>query len=87
MKKSKLNQAQIQTKTTVPTSLVLSHNVISERAASLWVQRGRPEGQDQEIWLEAEKQLARSRFDFDKEGGNDELDALFPGEGRATTSL
>jgi hypothetical protein len=30
---------------------------ISRRAATLWTNYGRPEGRDQEIWLEAERQL------------------------------
>lgn len=35
-----------------------THAEISERAASIWQERGRPSGQDDEIWLEAEKQLS-----------------------------
>jgi hypothetical protein len=34
-----------------------AHAEISERAASIWQERGQPHGQDDEIWLEAEKQL------------------------------
>lgn len=30
---------------------------ISRRAAQLWENYGRPQGRDQEIWLEAERQL------------------------------
>jgi hypothetical protein len=33
---------------------------ISERAYALWQQRGRPEGQESELWLEAEQELKRS---------------------------
>ncbi|HEX2855246.1 MAG TPA: DUF2934 domain-containing protein [Opitutaceae bacterium] len=35
-----------------------THEQISERAQQLWRQRGNPEGQDNEIWLEAERQLS-----------------------------
>lgn len=35
-----------------------SHEQISQRAQELWRQRGSPEGQDNEIWLEAERQLS-----------------------------
>ena len=73
--------------TSIP-ALNLSHDAIASRAATLWERKGRPAGRDEEIWLEAEKLLAISRADFDKEGGNDELDALFPSQsGSATTSL
>lgn len=34
-----------------------SHEDISRRARELWERHGRPEGRDQEIWLEAERQL------------------------------
>lgn len=30
---------------------------ISQRASMLWENQGRPDGRDQEIWLEAERQL------------------------------
>jgi hypothetical protein len=33
------------------------HEAISSRARELWVDRGRPENQDEAIWLEAEAQL------------------------------
>jgi SMC interacting uncharacterized protein involved in chromosome segregation len=35
-----------------------SHDEIAQRAQQLWNERGRPHGQDDAIWLEAEKQLA-----------------------------
>lgn len=35
-----------------------SHEEISQRAQELWRDRGSPEGQDNEIWLEAERQLS-----------------------------
>ena len=46
-----------------PNSQVLSrardvtHEEISARAQALWEQQGRPHGRDEEIWLEAERQL------------------------------
>ena len=36
----------------------LSHEVIAERAYSLWQQAGRPAGRDEEFWLRAEAELA-----------------------------
>jgi hypothetical protein len=36
----------------------VSHETIACRAQELWISHGRPENQDQEIWLEAESQLA-----------------------------
>lgn len=35
----------------------ISHEAISQRARELWESYGRPEGRDNEIWLEAERQL------------------------------
>jgi len=37
-----------------------SNDDISERAYALWRERGRPEGQESEIWLEAERELKQS---------------------------
>lgn len=34
-----------------------SHDEISELARSLWQSRGQPAGQDNEIWLDAEREL------------------------------
>ncbi len=34
----------------------LSHDEIARRAYQLWEQRGRPQGRDLELWLEAEQQ-------------------------------
>jgi hypothetical protein len=36
----------------------LSHDQITERARKIWEDYGRPEGRDEEIWLEAERQLS-----------------------------
>jgi hypothetical protein len=39
----------------------VTHEEISARAQAIWEQQGRPYGRDEEIWLEAERQLgARS---------------------------
>jgi len=37
----------------------LAHDQIAERAKRLWQQRGCPQGQDEYIWHEAERQLKR----------------------------
>ncbi|MEN6424045.1 MAG: DUF2934 domain-containing protein [Phycisphaerales bacterium] len=37
----------------------LGHDQIAERAKRLWQQRGCPQGQDEFIWHEAERQLKR----------------------------
>jgi hypothetical protein len=85
MKKTRINPSKTPASIT---SLSPSHDAIAARAAAIWEQNGRPEGRDQEHWLRAERELARPRADFDKESGNEELDALFPSQsGSATTSL
>jgi len=38
---------------------VPTHDEISVRARALWESKGRPAGQDKEIWLEAEAQLKK----------------------------
>jgi hypothetical protein len=35
-----------------------THEQVSRRAQQLWENGGRPSGRDEEIWLEAERQLA-----------------------------
>ncbi len=35
-----------------------THEEITQRAAALWHERGKPSGQDEAIWLEAEQQMA-----------------------------
>lgn len=45
-----------------------SHDEITRRARSLWEERGRPEGQDDEIWLDAERSLRGSGSDRDADG-------------------
>jgi hypothetical protein len=48
-------QALLTSMTTDP-----SHDEISERARNLWQARGQPQGQDNEIWLDAERELRAS---------------------------
>lgn len=38
-----------------------THDEITERARSIWIERGRPGGQDLEHWLDAERQLRNER--------------------------
>jgi hypothetical protein len=37
-----------------------THEEISRRAQELWEKYGRPEGRDEDIWLEAERELQRN---------------------------
>ena len=75
-----------------------THEDISAAAQLLWIERGRPDYEDEAIWLEAERRLrhpARPAAGFrttsstgNTETAMDELDDLFPGRGgNATTSL
>jgi hypothetical protein len=47
----------------INTSLIArpSHPEIARLAAQLWEKRGRPDGRDEEIWLQAEQQLLSER--------------------------
>jgi hypothetical protein len=36
-----------------------THDQIAQRAREIWERRGCPQGQDREIWLEAEAQLTK----------------------------
>ena len=83
--------------------LVSSHEEIATRAEALWRKKGSPQGCDEEIWLEAERQLGadlrleRDRialadpgFDFNRNSNDlmEELNERFPGQtGKETTSL
>ena len=40
-------------------TLELTHDQIAERARRIWEQRGRPDGEDDRNWREAERQLKR----------------------------
>lgn len=46
-------------KPAAPARYVPSRQEISARAEALWLKRGCPQGVDDEIWLEAERQLLR----------------------------
>lgn len=48
---------------------------IAERAYSIWEERGRPEGQDLEHWLEAERRLRRQEAPGDETQSDDEREA------------
>jgi hypothetical protein len=70
--------------------LALSHGEIAARAEALWRQKGCPVACDDEIWLEAQRQLLvgdNSPRSFDSDSIMAELDGRFPSSGRATTSL
>lgn len=40
-------------------SVALTHAQIAERARELWERRGRPQGQDEKNWRDAEEELQR----------------------------
>ena len=42
-------------------SSILTHDEIAVRAHHIWEMRGRPNGYDDEIWLDAERQLLGER--------------------------
>jgi len=44
---------------TVSAKAAPTHDQIAQRAREIWERRGHPQGQDREIWLEAEAQLAK----------------------------
>jgi len=72
-----------------------SREEIAKRAEAIWREKGCPKGCDDEIWLEAERQLGRTaaadpRSDFKRDSGDmmEELNERFPGPGgKETTSL
>lgn len=45
------------------TTIHPTHEEIARRAKHLWQDRGCPQGQDDEIWLQAENQLTNQPFD------------------------
>lgn len=79
------------------------HDAITQRAREIWRARGRPAGQDVEIWLEAEQDLVsenkipasppaepRRRGDADDLDGEDaieQLDALAEPPARSATTV
>jgi hypothetical protein len=71
-----------------------THEAVSAAAQLLWIERGRPDNQDEAIWLEAERRLrtpAAGRTwsgSGNTESAMDELDDLYPGgSGDVRTSL
>lgn len=40
-----------------PVAVELPHDKITQRAYEIWVRKGRPEGQDEQNWKEAEAEL------------------------------
>lgn len=53
-----------------------THDEIADRARTIWDRRGRPEGQDAEIWYQAESELKQSeakRADDDRFANKDAL--------------
>lgn len=53
----KTTATRSQKKTAVPSRYVPSHQEVAARAEALWLKRGCPQGADDAIWLEAERQL------------------------------
>ncbi len=54
-----VGERQTRTPETGESSVSLTHDQIADRARAIWEQRGRPQGQDEKIWHEAEDQLKR----------------------------
>jgi len=44
---------------TATATLSITHEQIAERARQIWEQHGRPQGEDERNWREAERQLQR----------------------------
>jgi hypothetical protein len=44
---------------TATATMPITHTQIAERARQIWEQRGRPQGEDERNWREAERQLKR----------------------------
>ena len=49
-----------------------THDEVTARAREIWENRGRPQGQDLSIWLEAERKLLSGAIG---KGANDDADA------------
>lgn len=83
-------------KAPAPALAAPTHQEISARAEQIWRQRGRPMDADEEIWLEAERQLRLGNSSlttlkpegFKSDRLMEELEDHYPNsDGRATTSL
>ncbi|HEY1765578.1 MAG TPA: DUF2934 domain-containing protein [Opitutaceae bacterium] len=86
---SRSSMLEEYTPTPIPT-----RDQIAAKAESLWRDMGQPESRDEEIWLEAERQLRRTPVPrtlgrADPEERMDELEAAYPDPSRTkeTTSL
>ncbi len=67
---------------------VPTHHDISILAERIWHKRGCPQGQDEAIWLEAERRLNSVPASSGMSGAMRDLNDLFPGSsGQETTSL
>jgi hypothetical protein len=52
-------------------STYITHEEVRDRAHKIWEKSGRPEGQDAEHWLQAEKELQQERDQSSQaKGGN-----------------
>jgi hypothetical protein len=58
-----------QSSTTLSATAHPSHEQISRRAEELWRKQGSPANRDEEIWLEAERQLAQEGAANPRAGG------------------
>jgi hypothetical protein len=96
MKKSKQPSTGPVAPSPIPPPLSPTRDEIARRAEALWRQRGCPEARDEEIWLEAERQLSGGPGaspptpDKELDSGRviSELDERFPdGSGKEPTSL
>ena len=54
-----IGERQAQMPEVGESSVTLTHDQIADRARAIWEQRGRPQGEDDKIWREAEDQLKR----------------------------
>ena len=52
--------------TAAPAEVEIPHDKIAARAAEIWDRKGRPHGQDEQTWTEAEAEL-RAEFANDRE--------------------
>lgn len=49
----------------------VAHETIAEHARAIWADRGRPEGCDLEIWLEAEAEILSTKLQIQPQTGKD----------------
>jgi hypothetical protein len=65
---------------TVPAKL-FTHEEISARAREIWESRGRPDGQDDAIWYEAERQLRADELNATEDRRFGNSDAILDPDG------